>query len=446
MEQEAENLLAAFIRAACVPRDASHGSGTLAAANAILAAHPQIGRDDIHAAAILGSHEAVGRLLGADAGGATRRGGPYDWDALTHLCFSRYLRIDRTRSEDFVLAARSLLEHGANASTGFHWNGEFESAIYGAAGIAHDAELTRLLLEHGADPNDGGETEYHSPEGFDNAAMQVIVESGKLAPSGLLTMLVRKLDWTDFDGAEWLLTHGSDPNLVSHWGDTALNHALGRDNPLRFIELLLDHGAEPAATSKNGLSAIAMAARMARADVLGLFERRGFSTDLGGDHAFLGACARGDMDTARSMVAADPKIVARLESQDAGLLAYAAGAGNTTAVALMLDLGFDITSRTSKAGASEDTALHVAVWRDRVTTVKLLIDRGAPLEVTNKRGETPLARAVRALVEPSEWTPHDSVDLVAALLGAGARADAVRHFPSGVAAADELLRSFGRGA
>lgn len=145
------------------------------------------------------------------------------------------------------------------------------------------------------------------------------------------------------------------------------------------------------------------------------------------------------------MIAADPSIVARLEAQDRGLLACAAGAGNTAAVALMLDLGFDITSRTSEAGAAEDTALHVAVWRDRVTTVKLLIDRGASLEVTNKRGETPLAYAVRALVEPSEWTPHDSVDLVAALLGAGARADAVRHFPSGVAAADELLRSYGRG-
>jgi hypothetical protein len=30
-----------------------------------------------------------------------------------------------------------------------------KSAIYGAAAIARHAELTRLLLEHGADPNDG---------------------------------------------------------------------------------------------------------------------------------------------------------------------------------------------------------------------------------------------------------------------------------------------------
>ncbi len=35
-----------------------------------------------------------------------------------------------------------------------------EAAIYGAAGIAQHAELTRLLLERGADPNDE-ETPYH---------------------------------------------------------------------------------------------------------------------------------------------------------------------------------------------------------------------------------------------------------------------------------------------
>lgn len=37
------------------------------------------------------------------------------------------------------------------------------SALYGAAGVAHDPELTRILLGAGADPNDG-ESVYHSTE------------------------------------------------------------------------------------------------------------------------------------------------------------------------------------------------------------------------------------------------------------------------------------------
>lgn len=42
----------------------------------------------------------------------------------------------------------------------------WESAIHGAAAIARHPELTRLLLEYGADPNDE-ERPYHVPERFD---------------------------------------------------------------------------------------------------------------------------------------------------------------------------------------------------------------------------------------------------------------------------------------
>src|SRR5437660_11929768 len=95
--------LAAFIEAACVPLDSGHASGTLERAEAILAAHPEVASSDIHTAAILGDDAAVRRFLAFDAGNATVKGGPRGWDALTHLCFSKYLRLDRARSEGFVL-------------------------------------------------------------------------------------------------------------------------------------------------------------------------------------------------------------------------------------------------------------------------------------------------------------------------------------------------------
>ena len=109
----------------------------------------------------------------------------------------------------------------------------------------------------------------------------------------------------------------------------------------------------------------------------------------------------------------------------------------------MLDLGFDVASRTDRGGAADDTALHVAVWRNRLETVNLLLARAAPLEAVNRGGETPLSCAVRALVEQSDWTPHESPEIVAALLAAGARVDSVKSFPSG-SAADDLLRRYGR--
>src|SRR6266853_1030990 len=111
--------LAAFIEAACVPRDSGHASGTLERAEAILAAHPEVASSDIHSAAILGDDAAVRRYLELDAGNATAKGGPHGWDALTHLCFSRYLRLDPARSDGFVRAAKALLDAGASANTGF---------------------------------------------------------------------------------------------------------------------------------------------------------------------------------------------------------------------------------------------------------------------------------------------------------------------------------------
>src|SRR5262249_50377582 len=141
---------------------------------------------------------------------------------------------------------------------------EWESVLYGAAGVAHHTELARLLLQRGADPNDG-EVAYHAPETFgNNDALKVLVQSGKLTAMSLTTMLHRKLDWTDFDAVAWLLGHGADPNYMSPWGRRALHHALGRDNALQAFEMLLDHGADPTLTDKHGASAFAVAAYMGR--------------------------------------------------------------------------------------------------------------------------------------------------------------------------------------
>src|SRR2546422_2273285 len=135
--------------------------------------------------------------------------------------------------------------------------------------------MTRLLLERSADPNDG-EAVYHSPETRDNAALKLLVETGKLTAENLALMLIRKHDWHDYEGAKYLLEHGADPNYKRDRGWFAIHHAIARDNNLDIIDLLLDHGADPT-LSNDGKSAVAMAARRGRGDLLALFERRGVS-------------------------------------------------------------------------------------------------------------------------------------------------------------------------
>jgi ankyrin repeat protein len=70
--------------------------------------------------------------------------------------------------------------------------------------------------------------------------------------------------------------------------------------------------------------------------------------------------------------------------------------------------------------------------------VKLLIERGAPVDAPDGRGRTPLMLAVRACVD-SYWRDRRSPESVAALLAAGASVEHV-EFPSGYGDVDALLR------
>jgi ankyrin repeat protein len=417
--------------------------GTLLEAEAMLAADPSLGARDIHTAAIVGDDAAVRRFLAEDPSSATRTSAPYGGDALTYLCLSRYLRLAPDRSAAFVRAAQALLDAGADANAGFWVNGdrrERETALYGAAGVAHHAELTALLLRHGADPNDE-EVVYHSPEGYDNRAMALVVETGQLTPASLTLMLVRKADWHDIDGARFLLEHGANPN--ERWGLhglSALHHGIERDNALEMIALMLDHGGDPRSV-QGGRSAVERAARRGRGDLLTLFAERGFPVELPGAAGLMAACARDDVDAVRA-ARQDGSAVEGVLAAGGALLAEFAGVGNTPGVRQLLDLGVPASARYGGDGyfgvAPESTALHVAAWRLRPSVVQLLLERGAPVDARDALGRTALQMAVKACVD-SYWMERRTPETVRLLLTAGA-SSAELTLPTGYDAVDVLLQ------
>jgi ankyrin repeat protein len=344
-----------------------------------------------------------------------------------------------------------------------------ESVIYGAAGIARHEGLTRLLLERGADPNDE-ETPYHAAEGYDLAVLNALLESGKLDGTSMTTLLLRKADWHDTEGIRMLLEHGADPNAMTRWGHTALHQALRRDNRLVSIALLLDHGADPALKNiHNGMSAVSIAARRGRGDVLRLFEERVFDLGLTGVESLIAACAKADDDAIRALTGGtgapgpggggpgsprtgpgprggglDPETceIDQLIAAGGTLLAEFAGNGNTEGVRRLLNLGVDARALHGEGDGyweitRESTALHVAAWRGWPGTVKMLIERGARVNALDGKGRTAMQLAVKACVD-SYWTDRRTPESVKSLLNAGAAIDGVQ-IPCGYDEVDELL-------
>lgn len=438
---------AVFLEAACIPMGGWHSSGTLEAAQARLGQRPEIAQANIYVAAALGDDLGVRRFLSADPKLATLKGGPHEWDALTYLCFSRYLRLDRSRSDGFVRAAEVLLDAGASANTGWYEANDeprpfWEGAIYGAAGIARHVRLTRLLLDRGADPNDG-ETPYHVPESYDNAVMEVMVESGKFNDESMTTLLLRKADWHDYEGIRYLLERGVDPNRMTQWRHSPFQHALRRDNWIKSIRLMLEHGADPSRVNAQTVrSGTMMAARRGRGDVLREIELRGLAVHLEGVDRLIAACARADAAEVQLLFETDRALVEELIAQGGTVLAEFAGNGNTDGVRLLLDLGVEVDALYKEGDgyfeiAKESTALHVAAWRAQHETLRLLLARGARVNALDAGGRTPLALAIRVCVD-SHWKDRRTPESIAALLKAGASLEGI-EIPTGYAEADALL-------
>lgn len=425
--------------------DAAFWHGSIDRANALLAAHPGVATASIHTAATLGDEAGVRAWLARDPAHATARGGPHAVDPLTCACFSVYLQHDAARSAGLVRTAAALLDAGASAHSGFFDPAhrpapEWESVLYGAAGVAHHAAMTRLLLQHGADPNDA-EVVYHAPETYDNAALELLVGTGALTADSLVMMLVRKLDWHDAAGVRHLLEHGADANRARPGGGRPLHHAIRRDNARDIVVQLLDRGADPA-SEEHGRTAAALAARRGRGDLLAELERRGAPAGLRGADCLVALCARQDRAGVAALAAREPQLVDELRAEGATLLAEFAGTGNAAGVALLLSLDVPVDSRYGGDAyfqiPAESTALHVAAWRARHDVVRLLIARGAAVNSVDGQGRTPLSLAVAACVD-SYWSDQRAPDSVAALLAAGASADGIA-WPTGYPAVDDLLR------
>ena len=222
-----------------------------------------------------GEADEVSRRLAARPAAVSEPTGPNGWEPILYACFSRLLRGDPDRAPGIREVVRRLLAAGADPNASFinddNW---IQVALYGAAGIAGDPELTRMLLEAGADPTDdregyhGNEVLYHACEFPDPTCAMLVIDAG--ARQDLVDYdLGRALNFPNPEMVEMFCTHGARAS-ADH-----LHQAVWRRRPPRTIAALLDAGAPTDAPDEHGLTPLRIAVRWGDDDVAAPLRDRG---------------------------------------------------------------------------------------------------------------------------------------------------------------------------
>jgi ankyrin repeat protein len=397
-------------------------------ASQVLARYPEVGRANIFTACCIGAAELVAEMLAAEPALATTVHPPENAVPLLYLCGSTF---HHRNPQGFLRCAELLLAHGADPNSHILWDGDPHAklpALYFAC-VAGNVPIVKLLLERGAEPNDG-ESIYHAAELNRRECLELLLahggDIGSRHPHWNNTPLYFLAGYRESDanrvtateGMRWLLEHGADPNVTSHdKAETALHHIAAAGRSVTIAEMLLAHGAEVDQPRADGRTAYVLALRAGNTAVADLLLEKGADTTLAAPvDELLGACMWADEAMARSLLARHPMLISQLTDEDRMILAQAAEQGREASVRLMFELGFDLRWEGHGCG----TPLHHAAWHGRPSMVRLLLELGAPVNVRDSQfGGSPIGWAGHGSVHCRK-ADDDYLAVIELLIAAGA--------------------------
>jgi len=362
-----------FLRLACLAY-ADDEPERWAQARRLLAEHPEITADSVHAAAAAADTAALRRFLDADPAATRLEGGPFRWEPLVYLAYARH---DPAIEADSVLtAARLLLGAGADPNAGYLWHGlpspfTVLTGVFGEGELGpvrqprhpHSLALARLLLEAGADPNDG-QALYNRMFEPGNDHLELLFEFG--LGTG--------------DGGPWRRRLGGALDTPAEMIRGQLAWAITHGMTER-VQLLVSHGADVVSPFEGDATTTTMAATTGHADLVDYLVAHGAPPlDLDPADAFIAAVLAADRAAVDQLRGEHPGLADEVRSARPALLTWAAACGRPAAVELAAELGFDVNAKGRTDMPSDQpwqTALHQAAGDGNLELARTLLRLGA---------------------------------------------------------------------
>jgi ankyrin repeat protein len=296
--------------------------------------------------------------------------------------------------------------------------------LWGATRVTRVLPLAALLLEAGADPNDGV-TLPIAAGADDLETLELLHAHGASANQPWATdgsaTLYAILPWAAGpDGIRWLLEHGADPDPVNAANGETPMHVVAKRWDAGLAELLATRGADINRRRADGRTPYAVAELSGNRDVAFWLLAHGAADDMSDVDRLVAACSRGDRAAADAMLAARPALQAGIGSAYNDMLIKAAERGDTRAIETMLACGFDPNIGDDEIGK---TPLHAAAMEGWLEAVRVLLAHGAsPAARDNEFHAQPLVWAAEGSRAPAR-AGRDHAAVGRLLLDAGSPVD-----------------------
>ena len=385
-----------------VQRNDAETVDVLIRAGAKVSAANRYGITPLQVAATIGSAAIIGKLLqaGADPNTATPEG--------------ETVLMTAARTGD-AASIELLASRGADVNAREGWKGQ--TALMWAA-AENNAAAMKVLVEAGAEVNARSKTNVFTPLLFAVRAghvdaSRVLLDAGanvnQVMSDGTSPLVLAAING-HYELASFLLERGANPNADAQ-GWTTLHQIAWTRRPNTGFNL-------PGAVATGNLNSLALVRKLVTlgADVNARQKKEpkdGFRNQLNriGATPFLLAAKSVDLPLMRQLLelGADPKITtedgttALMAAAGVGIWAPGENPGTDGEALAALKLAFEVGAGDVNAiDSNGETAMHGAVYRaGSIAMLTFLIDKGARLDVRNKKGWTPLIAA-----DGVEYTPN----------------------------------------